>query len=195
MTPRRCCGCSATPTRLRLLRVLSRESLNVSELTAVLGVAQSGRVAASGPAAGCRPGRRGTRRRLHVVPARARQRSPNDDGPRRRSGAGSRDEFERTTPETRADDARLEEVRRLRKENFSRHGGGDERRQLVPGRSWAAWARALGLAAAAARRRRPRLRRGLSDDRSGALGASRRSPSIGRTTCSTRAGAGRRGAS
>ncbi|MEO8104387.1 MAG: metalloregulator ArsR/SmtB family transcription factor, partial [Betaproteobacteria bacterium] len=30
------------PTRLRLLRLLSRESLNVSELTAVLGVAQSG---------------------------------------------------------------------------------------------------------------------------------------------------------
>src|SRR6185295_7029623 len=30
------------PTRLRLLRVLSAESLNVSELTAVLGVAQSG---------------------------------------------------------------------------------------------------------------------------------------------------------
>src|SRR5512134_647470 len=29
-------------TRLRLLRVLSREALNVSELTAVLGVAQSG---------------------------------------------------------------------------------------------------------------------------------------------------------
>src|SRR5262249_43043804 len=29
-------------TRLRLLRVLSREALNVSELTAILGVAQSG---------------------------------------------------------------------------------------------------------------------------------------------------------
>src|SRR5205823_2663692 len=40
---------------------------------------------------------------------------------------------------------RLEEVRRLRKEDFSQHGGGDERRQMVPGRSWAAWARALGL--------------------------------------------------
>jgi ArsR family transcriptional regulator len=37
-------------------------------------------------------------------------------------------------------------VRRLRKENFSAHAlSGDERRQLVPGRSWAAWARALGL--------------------------------------------------
>ena len=39
---------------------------------------------------------------------------------------------------------RLEEVRRLRKENFEEHGAGDERRQVVPGRSWAAWARALG---------------------------------------------------
>src|SRR5207302_11296036 len=29
-------------TRLRLLRVLSREALNVSELTAILGLAQSG---------------------------------------------------------------------------------------------------------------------------------------------------------
>jgi ArsR family transcriptional regulator len=55
--------------------------------------------------------------------------------------------FEQTaaTPEGRADDARLEEVRRLRKENFEQHGGADAReRQLVPGRSWAAWARALG---------------------------------------------------
>ena len=34
----------------------------------------------------------------------------------------------------------LEEVRRLRKENFEQHGGADAReRQLVPGRSWAAW--------------------------------------------------------
>ena len=31
----------------------------------------------------------------------------------------------------------------MRKESFGEHG--DERRQLVPGRSWAAWARALGL--------------------------------------------------
>jgi ArsR family transcriptional regulator len=57
---------------------------------------------------------------------------------------GQFDEASRT-PEGRADDARLEEVRRLRKENFEQHGGVDAReRQLVPGRSWAAWARALG---------------------------------------------------
>ncbi len=36
---------------------------------------------------------------------------------------------------------------RLRKENFDRHAAPDTRdaRQLVPGRSWAAWSRALGL--------------------------------------------------
>ena len=33
----------------------------------------------------------------------------------------------------------------MRKESFLEHGGGTERRQLVPGRSWAAWSRALGM--------------------------------------------------
>ncbi len=49
-------------------------------------------------------------------------------------------------PVVRADEARLQEVLRLRKENFDTHGGADTRdaRQLVPGRSWAAWSRALG---------------------------------------------------
>jgi ArsR family transcriptional regulator len=41
----------------------------------------------------------------------------------------------------RADDARLEEILRQRQENFDTHG---DPRHLVPGRSWAAWARALG---------------------------------------------------
>ena len=50
-------------------------------------------------------------------------------------------------PAVRADEARLQEVLRLRKENFETHGAADTRdaRQLVPGRSWAAWSRALGL--------------------------------------------------
>jgi ArsR family transcriptional regulator len=50
-------------------------------------------------------------------------------------------------PAVRADQARLQEVLRLRKENFDAHAGPDTRdaRQLVPGRSWAAWSRALGL--------------------------------------------------
>ncbi|MEZ5287135.1 MAG: hypothetical protein R2712_20505 [Vicinamibacterales bacterium] len=51
------------------------------------------------------------------------------------------------TPALKADDARLQEVLRVRRENFDRHAGPDTRdgRQLVPGRSWAAWSRALGL--------------------------------------------------
>jgi ArsR family transcriptional regulator len=51
-----------------------------------------------------------------------------------------------TSPLVKADDARLQEVLRLRRENFE-HVGPDARdgRQLVPGRSWAAWSRALGM--------------------------------------------------
>jgi ArsR family transcriptional regulator len=41
----------------------------------------------------------------------------------------------------REDEARLQEVLRHRKEAFESHG---DVRQMVPGRSWAAWARALG---------------------------------------------------
>jgi ArsR family transcriptional regulator len=50
-----------------------------------------------------------------------------------------------TDAAVRADEARLQEVLRLRKENFDTHGSADTRdgRQLVPGRSWAAWSRAL----------------------------------------------------
>jgi SAM-dependent methyltransferase len=46
----------------------------------------------------------------------------------------------------RADEARLQEVLRLRKENFENHvADARDARQFVPGRSWAAWSRALGL--------------------------------------------------
>jgi len=129
------------PTRLRLLRLLSLESLNVSELTGVLGVAQSGvsrhlgMLRDAGLVAEERSG------------AFSWYRLSNDftrgDGARAGLHGWLRDEFGRSSAETRADDARLEEVRRLRKESFRVHG--DERRQLVPGRSWAAWARAIGL--------------------------------------------------
>ena len=49
----------------------------------------------------------------------------------------------------RADDARIQEVRRLRRENFDVHAGPDTRdgRQLVPGRSWAAWSRCSSVTA------------------------------------------------
>jgi ArsR family transcriptional regulator len=49
---------------------------------------------------------------------------------------------ESADPVLRADDAGLADVRRVRRENFETHGNGAG--QLVPGRSWAAWARALG---------------------------------------------------
>jgi len=75
--------------------------------------------------------------------------APARDGDRADLWATLDREFERAAgdPLVRADEARLQEVLRLRKENFERHGSPDTRdaRQLVPGRSWAAWSRALGL--------------------------------------------------
>lgn len=113
----------------------------MSELTGVLGLAQSGvsrhlaLLREAGLVAEERAGAY-TWYRLSKTLGRA-------EGPHASLWAWLREEFERTTPDTRADDARLEEVRRLRKESFAVHG--DERRQFVPGRSWPAWARALGL--------------------------------------------------
>ena len=130
-------------TRLRLLRLLAREALNVSELTAVLSLAQSGVSRHLGllrDAGLVVEQRTGTFSWYRLAPE-----FEAASGPRAALWAWLREEFARSTPATRADDARLEEVRRVRKENFDEHGGGDERRQLVPGRSWAAWARALGL--------------------------------------------------
>jgi SAM-dependent methyltransferase len=131
--------------RLRLLRVLTRERLNVTELTGVLGLAQSG-----------------VSRHLGLLKDAglveeekdggfsyyqgARALAANGDNPlgemlERQFAAAAGDSV------VRADDARLQEVLRLRKENFEAHAGPDARdaRQLVPGRSWAAWSRALGM--------------------------------------------------
>jgi SAM-dependent methyltransferase len=130
-------------TRLRVLRLLSRESLNVSELTSILGLAQSGVSRHLGllrEAGLVAEDRAGTFTWYRVAPE-----ASAENGARSPLWSWLADQFERTTPETRADDARLEEVRRVRHESFAEHGGGDERRQLVPGRSWAAWSRALGL--------------------------------------------------
>jgi ArsR family transcriptional regulator len=129
--------------RLRLLRALSREALNVSELTAVLGLAQSGvsrHLRLLREAGLVAEERTGGFAWYRLAPEAAAA-----DGPRATLWAWLRGEFEKATPATRADDARLEEVRRLRKESFSEHGGSTDRRQLVPGRSWMAWSRALGL--------------------------------------------------
>ncbi|HYN10726.1 MAG TPA: metalloregulator ArsR/SmtB family transcription factor [Vicinamibacterales bacterium] len=130
-------------TRLRVLRLLLRESLNVSELTSILGLAQSGvsrhlgLLREAGLVVEDRTGTFAWYRVASEAAATNGKRSP--------LWVWLGDQFERKTAETRADDARLEEVRRVRHESFAQHGGGDERRQLVPGRSWAAWSRALGL--------------------------------------------------
>jgi len=130
--------------RLRLLRVLARERLNVTELTGVLGLAQSG-----------------VSRHLGLLKDAGLVAEERDGGftyyrlaPTLNGGdagltAMLRAQFDQAAPDpaVRADEARLQEVLRLRKENFETHAGPDTRdaRQLVPGRSWAAWSRALGL--------------------------------------------------
>jgi SAM-dependent methyltransferase len=128
--------------RLRLLRVLSRERLNVTELTGVLGLAQSG-----------------VSRHLGLLKEAGLVAEERDGGftyyraaePQAEQplGAVLQAQFASSAadPAVRADEARLQEVLRLRKENFDIHAGPDTRdaRQLVPGRSWAAWSRALGL--------------------------------------------------
>jgi SAM-dependent methyltransferase len=131
--------------RLRLLRVLEAERLNVTELTAILGIAQSGVSRHLGllKDAGLVSERReGGYSYYRLAPALT-----NEKDGLAPLAAFLRSLFERTTETEagRADDVRLAEVRRLRKENFDAHAAPDtSERQLVPGRSWAAWARALG---------------------------------------------------
>ena len=131
--------------RLRLLRLLAGERLNVSELTGILGLAQSGVSRHLGmlKEAGLIAEQREGVYTWYRLSARL-QEADNGFGP---LWPLLQAQFEATGlgADGRADDARLEEVRRLRKENFDQHSGPDTReRQLVPGRSWAAWARALG---------------------------------------------------
>jgi SAM-dependent methyltransferase len=126
-------------TRLRLLRILTRDRFNVTELTGILGVAQSnvsrhlGLLKDAGLVTE-------EREAGYVYYRVAEETRSNGHGPlwtlldtHFESAAADR--------AVRADDARAQEVLRLRKENFDTHG---DPRQLVPGRSWAAWARALG---------------------------------------------------
>jgi SAM-dependent methyltransferase len=129
--------------RLRLLRILSLERLNVSELTAVLGLAQSGvsRHLKLLKDAGFIEEQRSGGFTYHALADLA----PQGLGP---LWDALQDQFAQAAddPAVKADDARLQEVLRLRKENFLEHTADTrDNRQLVPGRSWAAWSRALGL--------------------------------------------------
>lgn len=131
--------------RLRVLRLLALERLNVTELTGVLGIAQSGVSRHLGllKDAGLVREEREAAFTFYQVEPRVRDGS-NGHGPLWALLEAQFDSMAKSEI-GRADTARLEEVRRLRKENFDTHAGSDAReRQLVPGRSWAAWARALG---------------------------------------------------
>ncbi len=135
------CRLLGDEARLRLLRVLTLDRINVTELTAVLGLAQSGVSRHLGllrDAGLVDESRAGG----FVFYAAA---EPDGDRLRADLWALLRDQFAATEDDAavRADLARLREVQRVRKESFADHG--DMGRQLVPGRSWAAWARALGL--------------------------------------------------
>src|SRR5690242_17377167 len=131
--------------RLRLLRVLRKERLNVTELTGILGLAQSGVSRHLGllKEAGLVVEEKDAGYTYYKVPATIAEDSTGA------VWAALEEQFESASTEAavRADEARLQEVLRLRKENFDTHGSPDTRdaRQLVPGRSWAAWSRALGM--------------------------------------------------
>lgn len=125
------------PVRWRLLRVLARERLNVSELTRVLGLAQSGvsrhlRLLRDGGLV--REERRGGWA-WYALPAGAPE------------GLGSLWEGLRTrlsaVDGASGDDARLAEVLRARAEQAEGWAALPSH-VLEPGRSWAAWSQALG---------------------------------------------------
>jgi ArsR family transcriptional regulator len=130
--------------RLRLLRVLDKDRFNVKELTGILGLAQSGVSRHLGL----------LKEAELVVEERDGAYSFYRLSPTIRDDVKSplwpllSAQFDAAgaTPLVKADEARLQEVLRLRRENFE-HVGPDTRdgRQLVPGRSWAAWSRALGM--------------------------------------------------
>lgn len=126
-------------TRLRLLRVLAQDRFNVTELTGILGAAQSN-----------------VSRHLTLLKdARLIVESRESGFVYYRLADDARTnghaalwamldaEFAEAADDdlVQQDEARLQEVQRLRKEDFDTHG---DARQLVPGRSWAAWSRALG---------------------------------------------------
>lgn len=133
------CRLLGDDVRLRLLRLLGREQLNVKELTAILGIAQSGVSR-----------HLGLLRKSGIVEER-REGGFAYYSLRIQESEDLRALWDAIAPrlsepdadaDLRADDARLHEILRLRKEDFLAHGTGAG--QFVPGRSWAAWSRALG---------------------------------------------------
>lgn len=140
------CRLLGEDARLRLLRLVMTARLNVSELTAILGVAQSG-----------------VSRHLGMLRDAGLVQESREGGFTFYSGTADHEgaklsglwpalqtqldaESGSGHGVLRDDDMRLREVVRQRREQRETHGGireGD--RQLVPGRSWAAWSRALGL--------------------------------------------------
>ena len=122
--------------RLRILRLLGRERLNVTELTAILGLAQSGVSRHLGLLRDA--GLVDERRDAGFAYYQAVRDGENADiWPWLEARL-----IAHADATTRADDARLHEVLRVRKEQFAHPC--TENRELMPGRSWAAWSRALG---------------------------------------------------
>lgn len=130
--------------RLRLLRVLAKDRFNVKELTGILGLAQSGVSRHLGllKDAGLVSEERDGAYSFYRLEPSLQQHSQGSLWPLLEAQFNSAS----ATSLLKADEARLQEVLRLRRENFE-HVGPDTRdgRQLVPGRSWAAWSRALGM--------------------------------------------------
>jgi ArsR family transcriptional regulator len=129
----------ADPTRLRLLRILSQDRFNVGELTAILGVAQSGVSRHLGllKDANLVTEERAAGFVFYRLPDASRSE------PRLPLWSLLSEQFNGSSSDraVREDDVRLQEVLRNRQEHFYPHG---DARQLLPGRSWAAWARTLG---------------------------------------------------
>jgi ArsR family transcriptional regulator len=122
----------ADETRLRTLRLLLEEELNAGELTDILGLAQSAvsRQITLLREAGLVSERRAGRYAYYSIAPESGA-TPDWQHVRARLSAA---------PDEHGDLARLEDVRRARREQQVADGDG---RSFVPGRSWAAWARAL----------------------------------------------------